>query len=185
MAEIVLVTGGSRSGKSRHAQELAVGLEGRKIFVATCPVVDAEMEERIRRHKDEREGKGWETIEESVDLDGVLRRVEGGVLLVDCLTLWINNLMYEAEKREQEIGEDEVEQRCRRLLEACASRKGTVIFVTNEVGMGIVPENSLARLYRDLVGRCNQVVAAGADQVIFMVSGLPLKLKQGGGSGIT
>lgn len=186
MVEVVLVTGGSRSGKSRHAQELAEGLEGRKVFVATCPEVDAEMEERIRRHREEREGKGWETIEEAVDLEDVLRRMkEGEVLLVDCLTLWVNNLMYETEKRGEEIGEDEVEQRCRRLLDACASRKGTVIFVTNEVGLGIVPENSLARRYRDLVGRCNQVVAAGADRVIFMVSGLPLKLKPGGESGTT
>ena len=178
MARVILVTGGSRSGKSRHAQELAEKAGGQRIFVATCPAVDAEMEERIQRHREARQDRGWDTIEEPVDLEGVLRLLDRGeVLLVDCLTLWVNNLMYEGEKEGREVTEDEVAERCCRVLDACSGREGTVLFVTNEVGLGIVPDNPLARRYRDLVGRCNQVMAAGADQVMFMVSGLPMRLK--------
>ena len=177
MAEVVLITGGSRSGKSRYAQELAQESAGEKLFVATCPRVDGEMDERIRRHQEDRAGRGWRTVEEEVDLEGVLGREGGIMVLVDCLTLWINNLMYHNGREEDNIGENEIEFRTRELLRVCAEREGWVVFVTNEVGLGIVPENQLARRYRDLVGRCNQTLAAGADKVVFMVSGLPLTLK--------
>jgi adenosylcobinamide kinase / adenosylcobinamide-phosphate guanylyltransferase len=177
MAKVVLITGGSRSGKSRYAQELAQESPGEKLFVATCPRVDGEMDERIRRHREDRAGRGWRTVEEEVDLEGVLRRETVEMVLVDCLTLWINNLMYSSGREEDEIEENEIECRVKRLLSVCAEREGEVVFVTNEVGLGIVPENQLARRYRDLVGRCNQTLAAGADRVVFMVSGLPLALK--------
>ena len=100
MAEIILITGGSRSGKSAFAQMTSEALPGPRAYIATCPVIDLEMEERIRKHREARREKGWKTIEETVDLAGVIRRAGGcRVLLVDCLTLWINNLLYEAEKR--------------------------------------------------------------------------------------
>ena len=178
MAEIVLVTGGSRSGKSAYAQGLAEGRPGARAFVATCPPIDEELRDRIRRHREAREGKGWETIEETVDLVRVLRDgPEFEVVLVDCLTLWINNLMYGAEQEGRQIQEEEVEKRCCDLLEAAAQRRGTVIFVTNEVGMGIVPEAEATRRYRDLVGRCNQRVGKRADRVVLMVSGVGVELK--------
>ncbi len=180
MARVILVTGGSRSGKSAHAQKLAESLPGSRAFVATAPIIDEEMRERVARHQKARaRAEGWNTIEEPVALARALgdaRRFD--VLLVDCLTLWINNLMYEAEKEGRKIEEEEIERLCRELLDACSARPGTVIFVTNEVGMGIVPENALARRYRDLVGRCNQTIAGGADVVTFVACGIPLDLKK-------
>jgi len=179
MARIVLVTGGSRSGKSAYAQKLAERLPGRRAFVATCPPIDEEMKARIRRHQEARRGSDWQTIEEPIDLMSAVRGAQGyEVLLIDCLTLWVNNLMYEAEKAGQQVEEAEIEKQCRDLLAACAERPGTAIFVTNEVGMGIVPDNPVSRHYRDLVGKCNQLVGAAAGTVIFMVCGIPLNLKE-------
>jgi adenosylcobinamide kinase/adenosylcobinamide-phosphate guanylyltransferase len=178
---VILVTGGSRSGKSAYAQKLAESLPGARAFVATAPLIDEEMRDRVLRHQKARAGSaGWSTIEEPVALARALgdaRRFD--VLLVDCLTLWINNLMFEAEKQGRKIEEEEIEQLCRELLNALSGHPGTVVFVTNEVGMGIVPENALARRYRDLVGRCNQTIAGGADMVTFVACGIPLHLKQG------
>lgn len=181
MARIVLVTGGARSGKSTYARRVGEALAGPRALVATCPLIDdQEMLSRIRKHRSERDPRHWDTLEEPLALGRVLREAgDYRVLLVDCLTLWVNNLMYEAEKKGGEVSEEEMEERCRDLLAACADRRGTVIFVTNEVGMGIVPENALARRFRDLAGRCNQVMAAGADEVTLMVSGIPLRLKGG------
>ena len=179
MAEIILITGGSRSGKSAFAERTAEALPGPRAYIATCPAIDPEMEERIRKHKETRRGRGWETIEECVDLAGVIRRAEGcRVLLVDCLTLWINNLLYEAEKRGELFTEEAAAGRCRVLVDACRGFGGTVIFVTNELGMGIVPGNETARRFRDIAGRCNQEIAAAADRVTLVVSGIPLLLKR-------
>ncbi len=104
---------------------------------------------------------------------------EGGhdICLVDCLTLWVNNVVYEAGKMGRKVTEDDVARLCDEILEACRHRAGTVIFVTNEVGMGIIPENPLARSYRDLAGRCNQAIAREAETVILMVSGIPVAIK--------
>jgi adenosylcobinamide kinase/adenosylcobinamide-phosphate guanylyltransferase len=180
MAEIILITGGSRSGKSAFAEKKAEALPGPRAYIATCPPIDPEMEERIRKHREARRGKGWETIEETVDLAGAIRRAEGcRVLLVDCLTLWINNLLYEAEKRGEVFSEEAVIGRCRELTDACGGFDGTVIFVTNELGMGIVPDNETTRRFRDIAGRCNQEIAAAADAVTLIVSGIPLHLKIG------
>lgn len=180
MARIVLTTGGSRSGKSSHAQRTAESLGTRRVFLATSPVTDEEMRVRIQRHQEERRGRGWETIEEQLDLAGVIRQCRSSdVVLVDCLTLWVNNVMFEADKRGETLDEEQIERRAAELLDACRNHEGTVIFVTNEVGMGIVPENALSRRYRDLVGRCNQVVAAGADEVTLLTCGIPTTLKQG------
>ncbi len=179
MGRIILVTGGSRSGKSDYAQLRAESIPGPRAFVATCPVVDAEMAERIRLHQEGRRATQWETIEEPVHLASVIR--EAGrfrVLLVDCLTLWINNLMYEAQQKGRDLSEVDAAAICHDLREACALFTGTLIFVTNEVGMGIVPSDPGTRRYRDMVGRCNQIIARAADEVILVVCGMPVVVKR-------
>ncbi len=178
MAEIILIVGGCRSGKSAYAQGLAESLSPSRVFVATCPLVDDEMRQRVELHRAARRDRGWETIEEQLDLAGVLRRSgQYGVLLVDCLTLWINNLMYAADHDGRPLGEAEVADHCREVLDAATACQGTVLLVTNEVGMGIVPENAAARRYRDLVGRANQVIAARAQRATLLCCGIPLHLK--------
>lgn len=178
MARIILITGGCRSGKSGFAQQMAERLADDRLFVATCPVTDPEMERRIERHQRDRQVGGWLTAEEPVDLLASLDRHAGiGVILIDCLTLWINNLMYEAERAGGIADESLIEEKIDMLLRACRELTGDIIMVTNEVGLGIVPENRQARLFRDLVGRCNQCVAARADEVYLVSCGIPLQLK--------
>ena len=178
MAPVIFITGGCRSGKSAFAERTAENLPASKVYLATAPVLDEEMARRIARHRADRAAGGWETIEETIDITGALQRIaDGRTVLIDCLTLWINNLMYEAEKKGREITEEEIAEKCREIAAVCKGRSGTVIFVTNEVGLGIVPDNPLARRFRDLAGRCNQVFAAVADTAVFMVSGLPVYLK--------
>jgi len=178
MAEIVLVTGGCRSGKSGYAQRLAEVQPPARLFIATCPVTDDELRERIAAHQRARQDRGWETVEEQVDLGGVLQRHAGcNVVLVDCVTLWVNNVVYWAGQERRAIGEAEMTARCDQLLAAARAHPGIVIFVTNEVGMGIVPDNASARRFRDLAGRVNQTIAAAADQVTMLVSGIPWLLK--------
>ena len=180
VGQITLITGGARSGKSAYALKIAQALRGLRVFVATCPVMDAELTARVAAHKMEREAAGWHTIEEEVELAGVLRDARDfHVILVDCLTLWVNNILFRALDEDRTITEQDMEERCRELIAACSQLTGAVIFVTNEVGIGIVPDNSVSRLYRDLLGRCNQNIAAAADRVVFMTCGLPLELKQG------
>ncbi len=176
MGGVTLITGGARSGKSRHALRLAESTAGPRTFIATCPAVDAEMRERIERHRREREGRGWATIEEETDLAGALARAEG-VALVDCLTLWVNNLVHAADLRGEALGEDTVAALAADAVAAAADRPEDALFVTNEVGMGIVPDNAAARRFRDLAGRCNQVAAAAADRVLLLVSGIPHPIK--------
>ena len=178
MAKIILATGGSRSGKSGYAQNIAESLTGKRAFVATCPTPskeDAEMLERVTRHRQDRLEAEWDTIEEEIDLRRVMKGYNDvNVLLIDCLTLWISNLMHLT----PDISEEEIASICRELIRLSKQRRGTVIFVTNEVGCGVVPENGIARKFRDLTGRCNQVMAEGADEVIFFSCGLPLFLKK-------
>jgi len=177
VAKIILITGGARSGKSSYAQKLAEERKAKRLFVATCPLTDAEMVQRIERHRDDRQDRGWETIEETVDLESVLNgNQEYNVVLIDCLTLWINNLLFA--DAGNSLDEEDVAARARRVLEECAVRNGVVIMVTNEVGLGIVPENILARRYRDLVGRCNQEIGALADKVILVTCGIPITVKE-------
>jgi adenosylcobinamide kinase/adenosylcobinamide-phosphate guanylyltransferase len=178
MKKNILITGGARSGKSSYALERCEALPGAKCFVATCPVIDLEMDERIQAHKIEREGRGWDSLEEEADLCGLLARLATyDTVLIDCLTLWVNNLMFAAEREKRIFGETEMRAEALRLSEAIAAFPGTVCLVTNEVGLGIVPDNSLARKYRDLVGRCNTILAKRADEVILVSCGIPLTLK--------
>lgn len=177
MAKIYLVTGGCRSGKSDYSLELAGSLPGTRAFVATCPVLDDEMRARVERHRLARQGKGWATIEESLDLAGAIKNAACDLLLVDCLTLWVNNLMYRAQQNNAKIEEDDIAKLTDEVLSACRGKNGHVIFVTNEVGMGIVPADAATRLYRDLVGRCNRTIAAVADSVTLVTCGIPQKIK--------
>ncbi len=170
--KIIFITGGARSGKSRFAEELARDFSGPKAYLATAQALDAEMTERIRRHRENRPAD-WQTLEEPVRVSECLE-TQGdrfAIILLDCLTLWISNLMM-AGHPEQNILEDG-----ERLIHACRRIKGSVILVGNEVGMGIVPVNVQARMFRDLSGLIQQKVARAADEVFFMVSGLPQKIK--------
>jgi len=164
-----LVLGGARSGKSRHAQALAEASGGRLIFVATAQAFDDEMTARIARHQADRDAR-WSTVEAPVDLAAAIGRLDepGTTILVDCLTLWASNLLLQGKAMEPEL---------EALLAAVASPRGKIILVSNEVGLGIVPDNALARAFRDMAGTINQRVAAAADHVHFVAAGLSLKLK--------
>lgn len=165
----MLVLGGARSGKSRYAQSLAEASGGRLVFVATAQAFDDEMTDRIRRHQADRDGR-WTTVEASVDLASAIAAAddEDAVVLVDCLTLWASNLL---------LGEEDAEARLAQLLAALERARGQVLLVANEVGLGIVPDNALARAFRDLAGTVNQRVAAVADQVHMTVAGIPIIVK--------
>jgi adenosylcobinamide kinase / adenosylcobinamide-phosphate guanylyltransferase len=179
MAQITLITGGCRSGKSRLAQELAERLPGPRLFVATCPVTDEEMARRIGAHQKQRAGRGWTTLEEPFDLAGALKEPRGATtILVDCLTLWVGNLLCGTPPAEAAaLDEAAMAEKALAVAQAARGRAGHVLFVTNEVGLGIVPDNELSRRFRDLAGRCNQIMAAHADTVVLMVCGIPMVLK--------
>ncbi|XOF34938.1 MAG: bifunctional adenosylcobinamide kinase/adenosylcobinamide-phosphate guanylyltransferase [Candidatus Electrothrix sp. YB6] len=175
---ITLITGGCRSGKSAFAQEQAEQTDAPCLFIATCSRTDPEMAARIRRHQEDREGRGWQTAEVPLLLAEKLEDLPiGTTVLIDCLTLWVNNLMYETEQHDREITEDQLTVLAEELGRAARNHLGEVILVTNEVGMGIVPENPAARHYRDLIGRSNQIIAAFADQVFLVSCGIPVQIK--------
>jgi adenosylcobinamide kinase / adenosylcobinamide-phosphate guanylyltransferase len=171
MAKVVFVIGGARSGKSAFALSQATDLEGRKVYVATAQAFDAEMVDRIEKHKKER-GNDWETLEEPIRLGNAVRKVSGShdVVIIDCLTIWLSNLLCS----EGDIGAASLE-----FLDALRGLQGSSRFfiVSNEVGMGIVPENALARQFRDVAGRMNQHVALIADEVFLVTAGIPVKIK--------
>jgi len=167
----VLVLGGARSGKSRFALGLAAAAPGPRAYLATAEALDDEMRERIARHREER-GGDWTTVEEPLDLPGRLAKLAAGhgAVIVDCLTLWVSNLLH-ADPAGAEARFDD-------LVAALPAAGGAkVVLVANEVGMGIVPENPLARRFRDLAGRLNQQVAAAAGEVHLVVAGIPLRVK--------
>ncbi len=173
--KVLLVTGGGRSGKSRYALERASGY-GRKGFVATAEAFDDEMRLRIAKHQAER-GDAFRTVEAPVALADGIRSLTGeaDVVVVDCLTVWLGNLMHK-----QVTMVDGIPDALAHLLELLADPPMDVILVTNEVGLGIIPGDAMTREYRDLAGIMNQRVAAVADEVVLVVCGLPLKLKQEG-----
>jgi len=173
LSDITLVIGGCRSGKSEHALSLAERLSAtQRVFVATCIPHDAEMRDRVTRHQRER-SRSWTTVEAPLDLAGAVARHArpGAVLLIDCLTLWVSNLLGTSEDPDLLRG------RAAELVNALSQSRGPVVLVTNEVGAGIVPENRLARLFRDVVGWTNQAVAGCADRVVWTVAGIPLTIK--------
>ncbi|HIP82191.1 MAG TPA: bifunctional adenosylcobinamide kinase/adenosylcobinamide-phosphate guanylyltransferase [Desulfocapsa sulfexigens] len=177
-SKLILITGGARSGKSDYAQARAESISGKHCFLATCPVIDSEMDARIARHKADRDQAIWQTIEEELDLVGVIRSLKSDTIcLLDCVTLWVNNLTYQAERAKIKFSEDEMTAKAVELTQQAKEFQGTLICVTNEVGMGVVPDNASARHYRDLVGRTNRIIAAAADEVILVSCGLPLFLK--------
>ena len=169
MPAVTLVLGGARSGKSRFAEGLITAAPGPWVYLATGEAGDTEMAVRIRHHR-ERRGEGWITIEETLKLPDALRRAagEGRAILVDCLTLWVSNLMA--------AGRD-VTAETQGLVAALPQISSPIVFVANEVGLGIVPDNALARAFRDEAGRVNQAIAAAANRVYFIAAGLPLVMK--------
>ncbi|MEX4009680.1 bifunctional adenosylcobinamide kinase/adenosylcobinamide-phosphate guanylyltransferase [Neoaquamicrobium sediminum] len=165
---LTFVLGGARSGKSRHAEELLSAEPTPWTYIATAQALDAEMAERIAHHRARRDSR-WHTVDAPLDLVDALEALPGGrPVLLDCLTLWLTNVM---------LAERDVEAESQRLADALASPHGRWVVVANEVGLGIVPDNALARRFRDAAGRLNQMVAARADSVVFMVAGLPMKVK--------
>jgi adenosylcobinamide kinase/adenosylcobinamide-phosphate guanylyltransferase len=166
-ARLALVLGGARSGKSRYAEGLITALPPPWVYVATAEALDAEMAARIAAHR-ARRGGDWRTIEAPHDLAGALAARAGAPVLVDCLTLWLSNRM---------LAETDVDAEIARLEQALDRRASPVVLVSNEVGSGIVPDNALARRFRDLQGHLNQRMAARADRVALMVAGLPLTVK--------
>lgn len=168
-AHTTLVLGGARSGKSRYAEGLADGHEGAKIYVASAEGGDAEMRARIASHR-ERRGAGWTTIEAPLDAVGAIAGADGPdtFILFDCVTLWVSNLMAAGGDVEAEVA---------RLAALLPDIAGRLVIVSNEVGFGIVPDNALARAFRDEAGRANQMLAQAAGEVVFMLAGLPMRLK--------
>ena len=165
MGKKIFITGGVRSGKSSYALNIARNFDGKRVFIATAQVVDDEMKLRIERHKRER-GSEFETIEEPVYLPKVLKNIDCDIAIVDCLTVWCGNLFFH---NKLDILDG--------FVETLKEVSFNIVVVSNEVGLGIMPENELARDYIDVLGTLNQQVARFSDVVVFMVSGIPMFLK--------
>jgi adenosylcobinamide kinase/adenosylcobinamide-phosphate guanylyltransferase len=166
LPRLTLVLGGARSGKSRHGEELLMHAPPPWIYVATAEAFDDEMRERIAHHRGRRE-EHWRTRDVPLELANAVPQLQAPAL-IDCLTLWLSNVML--------AGRD-VDAECDRLAAALSAASGPLVVVSNEVGMGLVPETPLGRAFRDAHGRLNQKVAAVADRAFFMAAGLPLSLK--------
>ncbi|MEW6673162.1 MAG: bifunctional adenosylcobinamide kinase/adenosylcobinamide-phosphate guanylyltransferase [Thermodesulfobacteriota bacterium] len=184
-SRIILITGGARSGKSAFALGKAGTFEGKKLFIATAEPLDAEMQRRIETHRNER-GPGWDTAEVPLKLAETLKNqgVFYQIILIDCLTLWLSNMM--GRTAETGDGDDRVVEAIDTLVHSLLDMQrppqriigsASIYIVSNEVGMGIVPDNRAARTFRDMAGRLNQKVARIADEVYLMVCGLPLQIK--------
>ena len=168
MAPLILVLGGARSGKSRRAEELIAEYAPPWTYIATAEALDDEMRERIAAHRARRDAR-WQTIEAPHALADAVRQVPADrPLLIDCVTLWLSNRL---------LADADLEREVPALLDALAGRSGATIVVSNEVGLGIVPDNALARRFRDAAGVANQGIAARADRVEFIAAGLALRLK--------
>lgn len=172
MSTTIFITGGARSGKSRLAERLAEGYGAPLCYIATGEARDGEMAERIARHR-QRRGPAWQTVEEPRQLVDAIREMDGRcrAILVDCITLWITNLLFQHDAVDPVLAE------VRTLAELLPKLQTPLILVSNEVGMGIVPENALARSFRDLAGHTNQILAEAADEAFVTISGIPMKLK--------
>lgn len=168
--KFIFVIGGARSGKTSFALGLAASMPGPRRYLATAEALDGEMLERIGRHKKERQGD-WVTVEEPLQIVSKVNGEENGVVLIDCLTLWVSNLLGSSWSDGRILSE------AGSLACACRGSGAKVIAVSNEVGLGLVPENRLARRFRDVSGAVNQIMAGAADEVYFISAGLPLKMK--------
>ncbi len=168
MSKIILITGGQRSGKSRYAEELALSLADGPVYVATAHVWDEEFRERVRRHQ-ERRGPQWTNIEEEKYLSR--HDLTGRVAVIDCVTLWLTNFFFE----NQDV--DNTLEAVKREFDQFTAHDGTYIFVTNEIGSGGVSVDAVQRRFTDLQGWMNQYIASRADEVILMVSGIPVTVK--------
>lgn len=168
MAEIILVTGGARSGKSALAERLAQSRGNKVIYIATSEPFDDEMQSRIDRHRARRDA-GWRTVDAPLELPDMLVHTDGDApRLVDCLTMWLNNLIY----HNRDVGDE-----MNRLIKVISEQQADLVMVTNEIGSGLVPQTAEARKFRDLAGELNQMVAQAASQVYLSVSGIPVKIK--------
>ena len=179
----ILITGGARSGKSRFAQELAARSNEPVLFVATAVAGDEEMRQRIEEHRRSRPA-AWSTLEVTTDIGSHIKQKIGGtrLVIVDCITLLVSNIFSQYSRQADEqidasLIEREVTAEIDKLLECISYTDASFIIVINEVGTGLVPANKVSRLYRDLLGKANQMLAARADEVYLMVSGLPLRIK--------
>lgn len=177
MSKTIFVTGGARSGKSTFAETLALEFSAPLCYLATAQALDAEMDARIIKHR-QRRGDVWRTIEEPLLLAGVLTDLDDGygAVLVDCVTLWLTNLLFKYEDCGDGV-EELVLGDVRQLAGLLPTLSIPVIVVSNEVGMGLVPENRLGRLFRDIAGQANQLIAAAADEAWLVASGIPIRLK--------
>jgi adenosylcobinamide kinase/adenosylcobinamide-phosphate guanylyltransferase len=184
MGNLILITGGARSGKSSYAESLADQMAGEVLFIATATPFDDEMQDRIAKHRRHRPAH-WETYEGYRDLQKVFYRGDYSAILLDCVTMMISNLIYDStngnlqEKSAEEIGEIEtmIKNEIKQFLDEAERRDLTLIIVTNELGSGIVPANKLTRVFRDIAGRMNQYIASRASEVYLLVCGLPQRIK--------
>lgn len=179
---IIVVTGGSRSGKSEFAEQLVLSISERCAYIATAEVLDEEMHLRVEQHKSRRDSKRWLNYEAPFDADKILAQItdEAGSVLFDCITMYLTNLLYgmnaqtfNEQEKKQMMG-DAIE----KLLDAAKASGKNVVFVTNELGSGIVPFTEMSREFRDLAGQANQMLAKQADEAYLVVSGIPLDLKK-------
>lgn len=181
---LVLITGGARSGKSEYAENLAKVKGGNNVtYIATSIALDEEMKDRIKKHK-ERRPILWETIETYKNLYTQIIKTTNEVVLIDCLTVMITNILMEVDLTWETASSNDINQieqiisiEVEKIINAARESSKYIIVVTNEVGMGLVPEYKLGRIFRDIAGRMNKKVASCSDEVYLMVSGLPLKLK--------
>ena len=170
MSKVILITGGQRSGKSDYAEQMALSLSENPVYMATARVWDEEFLERVKRHQ-ERRGPQWTNIEEPMYLSE--HDLEGRVVMVDCITLWLTNFFFLQPDNDIDNALADAKAEFDRLV----SQDATFIFVTNEIGCGGVPENAVQRRFTDLQGWMNQYVAERADEVVLMVSGIPVRVK--------
>ena len=177
MGRIILVTGGARSGKSGYAERRAAEIGGEAVtYVATAEALDEEMERRIARHRAERPQE-WTTREAPRRAGEAVRRAETATVLVDCLTVLASNVLLAAEGEGEEAAQAAVLHEAGALRDAALAREGTTLVVTNEVGMGVHPPTALGRWYRDALGRANALLAAEAEEVVLLVSGIPVRIR--------
>ena len=185
MSNIILVTGGARSGKSNFAESLCIKQNNRTAYIATSIPFDDEMKNRVKKHQESRP-KEWKTYEVYKDIYSIVEELDNNhdTVIMDCVTLMVNNLMFtygievdKATSQELDELEEYIKEQIKKLMETIKKTNLYFVIVSNEVGMGIVPENKLSRIYADFVGRANQLIAKYSDEVYFVVSGIPMKVK--------